>query len=43
MGLFFWNKRSKGGLNTAVKYFEQAIEKIRATHLHTPDWLTLIS
>ena len=27
MGLFFWNKRSKEGLNTAVKYFEQAIEK----------------
>lgn len=27
MGLFFWNKRSKEGLNKAVKYFQQAIEK----------------
>ena len=26
MGLFFWNKRSKEGLNKAVKYFLQAIE-----------------
>ncbi len=27
MGLFFWNKRSKDGLNKAVNYFQQAIEK----------------
>jgi TolB-like protein/Flp pilus assembly protein TadD len=27
MGLFFWNKRSKEGLNKAVAYFQQAIEK----------------
>jgi TolB-like protein/Tfp pilus assembly protein PilF len=27
MGLFFWNKRSKEGLNKAVNYFLQAIEK----------------
>ena len=27
MGLFFWNKRSKDGLNKAVQYFLQAIEK----------------
>lgn len=27
MGLFFWNKRSKEGLNKAVEYFLEAIEK----------------
>ena len=27
MGLFFWNKKSKEGLNKAVEYFRQAIEK----------------
>lgn len=27
MGIFFWNKRSKEGLNKAVEYFQQAIEK----------------
>lgn len=27
MGIFFWNKRSKEGLNKAVEYFRQAIEK----------------
>jgi serine/threonine-protein kinase len=26
-GRFFWNKRSEQGLKTAIKYFEQAIEK----------------
>ena len=26
-GRFFWNKRSEEGLKTAIKYFEQAIEK----------------
>lgn len=26
-GRFFWNKRSAEGLRTAIKYFEQAIEK----------------
>ena len=26
MGLFFWNKKSKEGLNKAVEYFQQAIE-----------------
>jgi len=26
-GRFFWNKRSEEGLQTAIKYFEQAIEK----------------
>jgi TolB-like protein/Flp pilus assembly protein TadD len=27
MGLFFWNKKSKEGLNKAIEYFQQAIEK----------------
>jgi TolB-like protein len=27
MGLFFWNKKSKEGLNKALEYFQQAIEK----------------
>ena len=27
MGIFFWNKRSKEGLNKAIEYFLQAIEK----------------
>ena len=26
-GRFFWNKRSEDGLKTAIRYFEQAIEK----------------
>jgi serine/threonine protein kinase/Tfp pilus assembly protein PilF len=26
-GRFFWNKRSEAGLKTAIRYFEQAIEK----------------
>lgn len=26
-GRFFWNKRSEGGVQTAIKYFEAAIEK----------------
>jgi Tfp pilus assembly protein PilF len=26
-GRFFWNKRSEDGLKTAIKYFEQAIER----------------
>jgi serine/threonine protein kinase/tetratricopeptide (TPR) repeat protein len=26
-GLFFWNKRSKDGLEKAIDYFEQAVEK----------------
>ena len=26
-GRFFWNKRSEEGLRTAIRYFEQAIEK----------------
>jgi serine/threonine-protein kinase len=26
-GRFFWNRRNKDGLETAIKYFEQAIEK----------------
>ncbi|MCM3902251.1 MAG: protein kinase [Pyrinomonadaceae bacterium] len=26
-GRFFWNKRSEAGLKTAIKYFEEAIEK----------------
>ncbi len=27
MGLFFWNKKTKEGLNNAIDYFKQAIEK----------------
>ena len=27
MGLFFWSKATKEGLNQAIKYFQQAIEK----------------
>jgi DNA-binding winged helix-turn-helix (wHTH) protein/TolB-like protein/Flp pilus assembly protein TadD len=27
MGLYFWNKRTKDGLNRAVDYFQQAIER----------------
>jgi DNA-binding winged helix-turn-helix (wHTH) protein/TolB-like protein/Flp pilus assembly protein TadD len=27
MGLFFWNKKSKEGLNKAVEYFQQAIQE----------------
>jgi TolB-like protein/DNA-binding winged helix-turn-helix (wHTH) protein/tetratricopeptide (TPR) repeat protein len=27
MGLYFWNKRSKNGLEKAITYFQQAVEK----------------
>jgi DNA-binding winged helix-turn-helix (wHTH) protein/TolB-like protein/Flp pilus assembly protein TadD len=27
MGLYFWNKRSKDGLEKAINYFQQAVEK----------------
>ncbi|MGB7921884.1 MAG: winged helix-turn-helix domain-containing protein [Pyrinomonadaceae bacterium] len=27
MGLYFWNKRTKDGLNKAIDYFQQAIER----------------
>lgn len=27
MGIYFWNKRTKDGLNKAIDYFQQAIEK----------------
>jgi DNA-binding winged helix-turn-helix (wHTH) protein/TolB-like protein/Flp pilus assembly protein TadD len=27
LGLYFWNKRTKDGLNKAIEYFQQAIEK----------------